>query len=221
MAKSSHYAKWWEWTWDYPRIVSQWASNGKFNKVSISCFFSWDIIRFFVAWVVWTDPTCFNTTLVTFMSCDLNTVAEWKCKKVGRWTEPVLTPGNTKSSCQSYVTRTLRHMIKIWCFCLFVCQLFRGICVVSFPGCCSNLAQLLWHCGVMESMEINERENVIFLRLSNYKNTLFLLCSCTSQKPSHGDISGTKSGIIDPLVLKNHPVFTFNLDMVPTTCNSL
>ena len=54
----------------------------------------------------------------------------------------------------------------------------------------------------MESMEINERENVIFLRLSNYKNTLFLLCSCTSQKPSHGDISGTKSGIIDLLVSK-------------------
>ena len=27
-------------------------------------------------------------------------------------------------------------------------------------------------------------------------------CCCTSQKPSHGDISGTESGIIDPLVSK-------------------
>ena len=89
-----------------------------------------------------------------------------------------------------------------WWLLSFVCQLFRGIFVVSFPECCSNLARLLWHCGVMESMEINERENVIFLRLSNYKNTLFILCSCTSQKPSHGDISGTKSGIIDLLVSK-------------------
>ena len=33
MAKSSHYAKWWEWTWDYPRIVSQWATSGEFNKL--------------------------------------------------------------------------------------------------------------------------------------------------------------------------------------------
>ena len=28
-----------------------------------------------------------------------------------------------------------------------------------------------------------------------------LLCTCTSQKPSHGDISGTESGIIDIMKL--------------------
>ena len=45
--------------------------------------------------------------------------------------------------------------------------------------------------------------NHIFLSSSNYKNTRFLhICCICSQKLSHGDISGTKSGIIDPLVSK-------------------
>ena len=41
-----------------------------------------------------------------------------------------------------------------------------------------------------------------FLKLSNYQNTQFLLSS-PSQKPSHGDISGPKSGIIDPKCFQN------------------
>ena len=36
-----------------------------------------------------------------------------------------------------------------------------------------------------------------------------LLCTCTPQKPSHGAISGTKSGIMDPLVSKHGTFWIF------------